>query len=187
MSINPADKLAVERIGPITVIACALGALVNGLALPWLCATAVAGIITFTVRHEVRSGGLRRHRASFVDTPDLDAIGLAALRSTQRAIDAVLASDVYKEGRLDHAANAADLRQHEWEIACRLRAIAIRRWDYIRTTSAGVPGPQTAAVLNAHSRAIAFAQDATARSVNELRRYSSVVEAADLAIPTKPP
>jgi hypothetical protein len=179
---HPADKLPAEYIGPLALSSCLLGALVSGLAGPWLCATAVSIIATFAAHHEIDSGGLHRHRRRFVDPSALDTACRGPLQAAQRAIDAVLESEVYEAGMLDHAARAVDLRRHEWEIACRLRDITSLRAAYTRSMSAGVPGPQTAAVLSAHLRAITIAQDATTRRVAELQRYSDEVMAADVAL-----
>jgi hypothetical protein len=179
---HPADKLAVEYIGPLALSICLLGALVGGLAAPWLCATAVSAIATFLAHHEIISGGLHRHRLRFVDPSALDTACWRPLHTAQRAIDVVLGSQVYEAGLLDHAARAADLKRHEWEIACQLRDITRLRTEYSNSMSAGVPGPQTAAVLKAHLRAITMAQDATTRRVDELQRYSDEVVAADVAL-----
>jgi hypothetical protein len=179
---HPADKLAVEYISPVALSICLLGTLVSGLAAPWLCATAVSAIATFVAHHEIISGGLHRYRHRFVDPSVLDTACLGPLRCAQEAIDAVFDSEVYEAGLLDHAARAADLKRHEWEIACRLCDITRLRSEYSHSMSAGVPGPQTAAVLSAHLRAITLAQDATTRRVEELRRYSDEVVAADAAL-----
>jgi hypothetical protein len=48
--------------------------------------------------------------------------------------------------------------------------------------SAGVPGPQTAAVLGAHRRAVMVAQEAASRRVSQLQDYAGVVVAADAAL-----
>ncbi len=179
---QPADRLAIEFIGPLTLVICLIAALTTGLGASWLCAATLAAIGTLALRHEITSGGLHRHRGHYVDPSELDTACWRPLHAAQRAIEAVLRSQVYRDGLLDHAARAADLRRHQWEIAVRLRDIATLRADYTRSMSAGVPGPQTAAVLSGHLRAITIAETAITRRVGELRRYADEVTAADAAL-----
>jgi hypothetical protein len=178
---NPADKLAVEYLGPLALFTCVLGALMTGLAAPWLGAAAVGVLATFAVNQEVVTGALLRHRQHFVSPADLDAACWQPLHAVQRAIDAVLSSEVYQAGLLAHAAQAADLRWHEWEVARSLVISRRLRAEYTDSMSAR-PGPQTAAVLTAHLRAVTVAQNATTRRIGELQRYASEVIAADSAI-----
>jgi hypothetical protein len=178
---HPADLLAVEYIGPLALFICVLGAIASGMAVPWLFATIVCGIATFTLHNEIASGVLKRHRQHFVDPAGLDAACWRPLHMAQRAIEVVLRSEVYGTGMLDHAPRAADLERHEWDIACRLLDITRLRAEYTQSMSA-LPGPQTGAVLSAHLRAVTIAQDATARRVEELQRYAREVAAADAAL-----
>jgi hypothetical protein len=177
-----ADRMLIEYAGPLALAFCLLGWLVSGLAEPWLWAAAVAGVVTLAVRHEVKSGALTRHKDRFVDPSLLDSACRRPLLAVQRAIDDVLMSEVYRAGMLDRAACAVDLRRHEWEIACRLRAITKLSAEHAHSMSAGVPGPRTAAVLNAQHRAIEIAQEAAARRVEELAKYAAEVKAADAAL-----
>jgi hypothetical protein len=179
---QPADRLAIEFAGPLTLVICLIGALATGLSASWLGAAAVAAIGTLCAHREIPSGGLRRHRGHYVDPLELDTGCWRPLHAAQHAIDVVLRSQVYRDGLLDHAAGAADLRRHEWEIAVRLRDITTLRADYTGSMSAGPPGPQTAAVLSAHLRAITIAETAISRRVGELRRYAEEVTAADAAL-----
>jgi len=179
---HPSEKVLIEYAGPLALICCLLAWFVSGLAAPWFWAGAVAAVISFVIRHEVTSGALARYHDRFVDSAALDISCWRPLRAAQTAIHDVLGSEVYRAGMLTHAAHAADLRRHEWEIACRLREITKRGAEYADSMSAGVPGPQTAAVLHAHSRAIDIAREATARRVAELERYAAVVKAADATL-----
>jgi hypothetical protein len=178
---HPADMLAEEYIGPLALFICLVGALASGMAASWLCATVACAIAVFMMHNEVAFGGLRRHRQHFVDPVALDAACWRPLHTAQRAIEAVLRSEVYRTGMLDHAPRAADLQRHEWEIACRLRDITWLRAEYTQSMSA-LPGPQTGAVLSAHLRAITIAQDATARRIDELQCYAREVAVADAAL-----
>jgi hypothetical protein len=179
---NPSDKMLIEYAGPTVLIVCLIAWLVAGLAAPWLWAAAVAAIASFAVRHEVTYGALRRHQNRYVDPSALDGDSRRALQQAQRAISDVVSSDVYRAGMLDDAASAVVLRWHEWDIARRLREITELRAQYARHISAGVPGPQTAAMLNAHQRAITIAQESITRRVTELVRYAAEVTAADTAL-----
>lgn len=179
---RPADKLVIERIGPIALAICILGASLNGLSDPWLLTVAASAVVTFAVRREVRGAGLRRFRQSYVEQSDLDSVSSQRLQAVQAAVNTVCGSEVYKTGRLDSPIRAAHLRQHEWEMARSLRNITRRRDEYAASRSEGVPGPHTAAVLVGHRRAIDIAQDATSRRVKELQRFASEVRASDLAL-----
>lgn len=181
-AVHPSEKVLIEYVGPLALICCLLAWFVSGLAAPWLWASVVAAVVSFAIRHEVTSGALARYHDRFVDPAALDITCLRPLRAAQTAINDVVRSEVYRAGMLTHAAHAADLRQHEWEIACRLREITKLDAEYAGSMSAGVPGPKTAAVLHAHSRAIDIAREATARRVAELERYAAVVKAADAAL-----
>jgi hypothetical protein len=172
----------IERVGPVALAACILGAFVNGLTDPSLLIVAACACATYAVRREVRFAGLRRFRRSFVEQSDLDDVSARRLQAVQLAVDTVCASEVYRTGRLDSPVCAAHLRQHEWEIAGRLLEITKRRAEYAANRSQGVPGPRTAAVLEGHARAIAIAQNATTHRVEELQRFASEVRASDLAL-----
>jgi hypothetical protein len=179
---RPSEKMPIEYIGPVALVCSLLGWLVTGLADQWLWGSVVAAIVSVAIRYQVTSGALARHRHRFVDPASLDITCWRPLRAAQAAIDDVVRSEVYQAGMLAHAAHAADLRRHEWEIACRLREITNLGARYADSLSAGVPGPQTAAVLHAHSRAIDIARKATTRRVTEMERYAAVVKAADVAL-----
>jgi hypothetical protein len=179
---HPHSKLAIEFICPFAAGVCALGALISGFQPLWAGATVVSAVVVVFVRCEIPVGGLRRHRRDFVDSSGLDPECLRALGRTQFAIDSVLVAEVHRTGRIVNGASAKDLQRHEWEIACRLRDITRLRDEYLRAWPAGVPGPQTAAVLNAQLRAITIAQNATTRRVEQLRRYAREVTAAEAAL-----
>src|SRR5580658_496184 len=179
---HPTDKPTVEHIVRFGLIVCVLGWLVSDLALSWLAVTAAWILVMFATRHEFRTGGLRRYREHFVEGADLDIASNGELLAAQCAIDSVISSDVYREGRLDNAPSAGLLRQHEWEIALRLRKITLARAAYTSRVSAGVPGPQTAAVLGAHRRAVMIAQETVSRRIWQLQAYADVVMAADAAL-----
>jgi len=178
---DPAGRLAIEYLGPFALVVCVLGALMTEMATPWLAAAAVSLVAVFVVNHEIVTGGLLRHRDHFVYPTDLDAACWRPLHTVQRTIDAVLRSEVYQAGLLAHAAQAADLRWHEWNVACRLFDITRLRAECTDSMSAR-PGPQTAAVPSAYLRAITITEDATARRIVELQRYADAVMAADLAM-----
>jgi len=179
---DAAGKLAIEYLGPVGLVCCVLAALVTGEGGPWLLGAIVSLIATFAIRREVTKGALTRLRRRYIEPGDLDWRSREQLHTAQGAIDVVLSSEVYRTGRLDDAAGAADLRRHEWQIALRLRDIAARRTEHAGSVASGVPGPQSAAVLDAHGRAIAIAEQATAKRVAELQRYAREVQAADAAL-----
>jgi hypothetical protein len=179
---HPADLMAVEYLGPTALICCIVGALVSDLATWWLAASVLSAVVTAFVHREVTSAGLRRCRGQFVEPSALDAGCCELLCRAQRAVDAVLGSQVYRTGLLNNAAGTGELKGHEWEIAIRLRDIAQLRAEHASSISGGVPGPRASAVLGAHLRAVTIAHDATLRRVSELERYAAEVAAADAAL-----
>jgi hypothetical protein len=179
---DPARKLAIEYLGPVCLVCCVLAALVTGQGGPWLLGAITSLIATFAIRREVTTGALRRLRSQYIEAADLDWQSRERLHAAQGAIEVVLSSEVYRTGRLDDAAGAADLRRHEWQIALRLRDIAVLRAEYTGSVASGVPGPHSRAVLDAHERAIAIADHATAKRVAELELYAREVQAADAAL-----
>jgi hypothetical protein len=179
---EPGRKIAVEFFGPLALIIGVFGCLLTGMSAPWLVTTVAAAIMTFIVRHEIPTGGLFRYRRDFVDPSELDSSSLEQLKAVQRTAGIVLSSEVYGQGELEPRMCAEVLKQHEWEIACRLRDITLRRTDYTRSVSSGRHGPQTTAVLDAHLRAITIAHEAITRRVAELTRYAEAVQAADFAL-----
>ncbi|HET7017329.1 MAG TPA: hypothetical protein VFI65_25635 [Streptosporangiaceae bacterium] len=179
---SPASKLLIERAGPVALTIGILGAFANGLTDPWLLTVAASASATFAVWREVRFAGLRRHRRRFVESADLDEANSQRLGAAQSAIETVLASEVYRTGKLDGSVSKAVLEQQEWEIARRLWDISTRRVEYMANRSGGVPGPHTAAVLKGHAQAITIAQNATSRRVEELLRFANEVRASDRAL-----
>jgi hypothetical protein len=175
-------KLAMEYLGPITLVFCVLAALVTGHSGLWLLGAIASLIATFAVRYEVRTAALTRLRRHYVEPGDLDQQSRERLQAAQSAIDVVLSSEVYRTGRLDNAAGPADLRRHEWQIANQLREITGLRAEHTGNVANGVPGPQSRAVLDAHERAIAIADQATGKRVAELQLYVREVQAADAAL-----
>ena len=124
---------------------------------------------------------LARYHDRFVDPAALDITCLRPLRAAQTAINDVVRSEVYRAGMLTHAAHAADLRQHEWEIACRLREITKLDAEY-----AAVCRPVSLARRLPRS-CMRIAAPSTSRGRRrlpgpELERYAAVVKAADAAL-----
>jgi hypothetical protein len=179
---DAADKLIVEHLVRFVLIVCLLGCTFTDFGLIWLGVTAAWLLVMFVLRREISTSGLRRYREFFVDQDDLDDASGDELRTAQRAIEAVTSSEVYRMDLLSEAPSAWLFRQHEWEIATRLRKITLARSAYASSVSAGVPGPQTAAVLGAHGRAVMMAQEAASQRVRQLRDYADVVMAADAAL-----
>ena len=112
---------------------------------------------------------------------DLDCLCRELLLRAQRAIAAVLGSEVYASDMLDHAAGEMVLRWHEWDIAAALRVITRLRAELAASAAAGGAGPMAAAVLDSQQRAITLARDATEARVGALESYAVQVQAADEA------
>jgi hypothetical protein len=146
----------------------------------WMAAAAAAASTAVILGNRLSPERELWHSGDGVVLPhSLDASSWLLLARAQRAIDAVLGSEVRVAGLLEHAADEATLRRHEWEIACALREMTAVRAQFDKDARASQAGVMTAAVLVSQQRAIALAQDATAERVSALERYASQVEAAD--------
>lgn len=135
------------------------GCLAMGVAVGWLIASAIlhaAGELAwwwiFTSALPA-AGAFASFRLSptyelelrdyqyFVGSADLDDTCRSLLRRAQRAINAILRSDVYAHESLESIVVEADLRRHEWEIATALREITKRRAEYAKNAAAEAVGP----------------------------------------------
>lgn len=112
---------------------------------------------------------------------------------TRRAREAVVASRVYAEDRLDRAAGEAELQRYEWEIAIKLRQITTLRSHhdaalqrhaelggdrYAHTTL----GPMTSEVQDPQQRILGHALGSVEARVVALEDYAAKVKAADAAL-----
>lgn len=146
----------------------------------WLAAAAMAAAVAMILGNWRSPGRELWHGGDRVILPhSLDASSCLLLARAQRAIDAVLGSEVRAAGLLEHAADEATLQRHEWEIACALREMTAVRAQFDKDAQASPAGAMTAAVLDAQHRAIGLAHDGTTRRVSALERYASQVGAAD--------
>jgi hypothetical protein len=108
----------------------------------------------------------------------IDQSGRELLLRARRARETVLASRVYAENLLEHAADEMALRHHEQEIAILLQDIAKLRAQLPRGQSAG---PMTSAVLDPQQRILTQAQESAESRVRAMERYAAQVKAADAA------
>ena len=157
---------------------------VAGLSWWWVGGgvLAAAAVLMATRVIEVSSGAPdHRDRDRIVDPSDLDDPCRELLLRAQRAIAAVLGSEVYASDMLDHAAGEMVLRWHEWDIAAALREITRLRAELAASAAAGGAGPLAAAVLDSQQRAVTLARDATEARVGALESYAVQVQAADAA------
>jgi hypothetical protein len=92
-----------------------------------------------------------------------------------------LGSQVRAAGLLGNPIDDATLRQHEWEIASKLREITSLRELLAQNSRGAQAGPMTADVLAAQQRAIELAQGATTARILGLERYAGQITAADEA------
>lgn len=154
-----------------------------GLGWGWLWATVAWPVAGFVAAAFASCAGQLEHQdhAQFVERSDLDQSGRVLLCRAQSAIETALRSDVYADELLGQGVGETVLRRHEWEIAFALRDITRLRARLSVNTRTGVPGPQTAKVLNSHERALAIAQHATLSRIKALELYAAQVQAADAA------
>src|SRR5256885_9206976 len=103
----------------VTLAACFMGCMLLGSwgALMLIPLAAVAFLSRQVSEDAYRARALRMRRDRYLTAEDLDDEARALLVRTQGAIDAVLQSEVHKEGLLDSVDNAVTLPHQEWEIA----------------------------------------------------------------------
>jgi hypothetical protein len=146
---------------------------IGGLVSVFLCnrLAGVGGTPTVSERDE----------GHCVAVTELNAKYRKLFSRSQQAISVVLGSDVYSDDLLGQAADENVLRRHEWEIAVALREITRLGATLDSNTGDGPPGPQTAAILDSHKRALKVALEAIRSRVTALERFAEQVEAADNA------
>ena len=109
----------------------------------------------------------------------LDATCQAVLLRSQSAMTTIACSEVRAAGLLENPVDDATLRQHEWEIAVKLREITSLRAMLADGTAGAPSGPMTSRVLSGQQRAVELAQHATTARVAALESYASQIRAAD--------
>jgi len=145
----------------------------------WLAAAVGAAIAAAAIQYRSRRYHLRQCRSKVIFPESLDGRCRGLLGRGQAAMRTIRGSDVRAAGLLENPVYDEMLRQHEWEIASRLRQITSLRALLAASTLGGQAGPMTADVLGAQQRAIELAQEATAARVRALERYAGQVIAAD--------
>lgn len=147
--------------------------------LGWLVAAAVAAVAAVTIRYQASRRDLRRCRRWVIFPETLDETCRALLGRTQAAIDTIMGSYVRAAGLLGNPVNDTGLREHEWEIAGKLREITSFRLLLARNTPSDRAGPMTSDVLGAHRHAIDLALEAATARVVALESYGWQLAAAD--------
>ena len=155
-----------------------------GISWWWMLVTlAAAGVLVLTAALDAAGDELDSdERGEVIEPTALDEPASTLLLRGQRAITAVLRSDVYANNLLEHTVGEKMLRRHEWEIATALRDISRLRAEIEQNTTAGMPGPRTAAVLDSHRHALALAMNATTSRIEALERYAEQLSVADAAM-----
>lgn len=147
----------------------------------FLAATAAAAISAVAIRHRSSRHDLWLCRSKVIFPENLDATCQALLGRGQDAISIILSSQVRAADLLENHVADTELRQHEWEIASKLREITNLRALLAANTPGNPAGPMTADVLRAQHRAIEMAQQATTARITALERYARQITAADHA------
>jgi hypothetical protein len=181
---GPADRSALMLAAGACWLASAVSITVmaaRGASVAWIIAwfTATAAAVAVTRMADLRLPSRDSNRV--IEPSSLDDCGRQLLRRAQRAIGAVLSSEVYTTDLLDRAAAQAALKRHKWEIASTLREITTLRAESGTRLPGASPGPMTKAVLESHRRALALAQQATTARVCALERYAAQVRVTDAA------
>ncbi len=122
----------------------------------------------------------RTHHGRYLTAADFDPRSRVLLRRAQDAVDAVTASEVYRDGLVDEPAVTAALAEYEWDIA-----LALHEQTRLRARRAELSqlhaGPVAATLLDRQVRAARLAEASVARRVAALERYVGEVRAADAA------
>jgi hypothetical protein len=147
----------------------------------FVAAAAAAVISAVTIQRRSSRRDLELCRSKVIFPEDLDETCQALLGRSQRAINIILSSRVRAAGLLGNPVDDTLLKQHEWEIASKLREITNLRALLAANTAGNQVGPMTADVLRAQQRAIEVAQEATTARILALERYASQITAADQA------
>jgi len=147
----------------------------------FLAAAAVTAMSGAAVQYRSSRRDLRLCRSTVIFPENLDETCQALLGRAQRAISIILGSRVRAAGLLGHPVDDTLLRQHEWEIAGKLREITDLSALHAANSAATPAGPMTTDVLRAQRRAIQVAQEAATARIAALEQYASLVTAADHA------
>jgi len=147
--------------------------------LGWLAAAVATAMAAAAIRFQSSRRALRQCRRAVIFPESVDETCRALLGRTQGAIDAIMCSYVRAAGLLDNPVHDMELRQHEWEIAGKLREITSFRALLERNTPGGRAGPMTSDVLGAQRHAIELAAEAATARVVALESYAWQVAAAD--------
>jgi hypothetical protein len=148
-------------------------------AYGWLAADAMAAIAAMITRFRSRQHDLRLCRIGVIFPESLDEPGRVLLTRTQTALGTILGSRVRAAGLLLTDVPEQVLREHEWQIARKLREVTDLRRVLAENIPGASPGPMTTQVLSAQRQAIEMAHQAIAARVTALDRYARQVAAAD--------
>jgi len=168
----------------VVAVACAILLFANPLPAgrgEFVAAAAAAVISAVTIQRRSSRRDLELCRSKVIFPENLDETCQALLGRSQGAINIILSSCVRASGLLGNPVDDTLLRQHEWEIASKLREITNLRALLAANIAGNQVGPMTADVLRAQQRAIDVAQEATTARVLALERYASQITAADQA------
>jgi hypothetical protein len=145
----------------------------------WLAANATAATAAMLTRFQSRRRDLRLCRTAVIFPESLDEPGRILLARTQAALGAIRGSRVRATGLLQTGVPEPVLREHEWQIAGKLREVTELRRVLAESIPGTSPGPMTTHVLAAQRRAIDVARQAIAARVTALEWYARQVAAAD--------
>jgi hypothetical protein len=166
----------------LLTVACLVVAFAGPMSIGWagwLAAAVATAVSAVAIQHRSSRRDLRLCRSAVIFPESLDEPCRALLRRGQSAIAAILGSQVRAAGLLGNPVDDEALRQHEWEIAGKLREITSLRALLAANTPGTPAGPMTTDVLRAQQRAVELAQEATTTRILALERYATQIAAAD--------
>jgi hypothetical protein len=150
---------------------------------PWAIAMVGAvGFSTLVFRTVVSpSWRVARQHYKYLDGHDFDAPSRMLVGRAQRAIGAVLGSQVNAAGLLDEVANAVLLPQELWDIAQTLRRQAVLRAKYAEAGRGVIMTPELEVVLAPQGEALSRAVEVVTGRIVRLEAYAAQVAEADSA------
>jgi hypothetical protein len=124
---------------------------------------------------------IRRHKDGYVRPEELDGPAPALLDRAQAAVDAVIRSEVNRQGLLDEVRNTVTLPRQLWDVALILAELT-RLQDEQAQQTLGLRTPRVVEALRPQRKALNLATESVIKRVEALERYAARTRAADQAL-----
>ncbi|HEU5025713.1 MAG TPA: hypothetical protein VFV01_12405 [Spirillospora sp.] len=124
---------------------------------------------------------IRRHTDRYVRPEELDGPAADLLDRAQAAVDAVIRSEVNREGLLDEVRNTVTLPRQLWDAARTLAELSRLNAELEQKTM-GLSTPRVVEALRPQRKALDLATESVVKRVEALERYAARTRAADQAL-----